>query len=717
LAQGSGPPSNPGRLHTGNEVSIGMVALRTALLVALSGQCDGASSSTALNVNPIRKVVTMLQMMQNKVSAEGKKEQELFDKFMCYCSTGIDELKASIDAAGTKIPQVESQLKESAAEKAQLEADTKAAQATRAECKEAIAAATALRTKEAAVYAKTSGDYKTNIAAMGKAITAIESGAGGFLQTSTASIVKKLSIDMEISSADRDQIVSFLSGSQGSEYAPASGQITGILKTMKETMEGDLADATKTEESSVANFDSLVAAKESEIEAATKAVEDKLTRVGNLGVEISTMKEDLDDTEKAMLEDKQFLADLEKGCSTKQAEWDARCKTRTEELLALADTIKILNDDDALELFKKTLPGASALLQVQVTSKELRARAVAVLKSTDYRVDLISLAIKGKKVSMDKVIKMIDDMVVLLGKEQGDDDDKKEMCEKELDKAEDNLKVTETAISDLEKEIADTKEEVATLTDEVATLQQGIKDLDKQVSEATVNRKEENEDYTALLASNTAAVELIGFAKNRMNKFYNPSMYKAAPKRVLSEEERVTLNMGGTLAPTDAPGGIAGTGVSVGFVQMHNRGAPPPPPETFGAYSKKSEESNGVIAMMDAMIADLEKELQEAKFEEEDSQSEYEDFMKDAANKRTQDSKAITDKEGTKADDEASLQTMGEERTDKMKEAMATVDVIQNLHKDCDWLLKNFEVRKTARQGEIDALKKAKAVLSGADFS
>merc|ERR1719329_2121195 len=203
----------------------------------------------------------------------------------------------------------------------------------------------------------------------------------------------------------------------------------------------------------------------------------------------------------------------------------------------------------------------------------------------------------------------------------------------------------------------------------------------------------------------------------RMNKFYNPSMYKAAPKRVLSEEERVTLNMGGTLAPTDAPGGIAGTGVSVGFVQMHNRGAPPPPPETFGAYSKKSEESNGVIAMMDAMIADLEKELQEAKFEEEDSQSEYEDFMKDAANKRTQDSKAITDKEGTKADDEASLQTMGEERTAKMKEAMATVDVIQNLHKDCDWLLKNFEVRKTARQGEIDALKKAKAVLSGADFS
>merc|ERR1719491_1799051 len=175
--------------------------------------------------------------------------------------------------------------------------------------------------------------------------------------------------------------------------------------------------------------------------------------------------------------------------------------------------------------------------------------------------------------------------------------------------------------------------------------------------------------------------------------------------------------MGGTLAPTDAPGGIAGTGVSVGFVQAHNNGAPPPPPETFGAYSKKSEESNGVMAMMDAMVADLEKEMQEADVEAKDAQAEYEEMMKDSGDKRVTDSKSITEKEGTKADDEANLQKAGKERLAKMKEAMATVSVIQSLHKDCDWLLKNFDVRKEARAGEVEALKKAKAVLSGADFS
>merc|ERR1712032_319850 len=125
------------------------------------------------------------------------------------------------------------------------------------------------------------------------------------------------------------------------------------------------------------------------------------------------------------------------------------------------------------------------------------------------------------------------------------------------------------------------------------------------------------------MASNTAAKELINFAKNRLQKFYNPSQYKAPPKRQLSEEERVTLNMGGTLAPTEAPGGIAGTGVSVGLVQAHEQAkkdAPPPPPATWDAYSKKSEESGGVIAMMDSLIADLEKEMQEAELEEKDAQ-------------------------------------------------------------------------------------------------
>jgi len=312
---------------------------------------------------------------------------------------------------------------------------------------------------------------------------------------------------------------------------------------------------------------------------------------------------------------------------------------------------------------------------------------------------------------MTKVIKMVDDMVILLGEEQKADAAKKEQCEKDIDETEDKHKELNVAIADLEKATEETKESIATLTDEIAALTQGIKDLDKQVAEATVTRKEENEDYVATMAGNSAAVELLGFAKNRLNKFYNPKMYKEAPKRELTEEERVTLNMGGTLAPTAAPGGIAGTGV--GLAQV----APPPPPETFGAYSKKSEESNGVIAMIDSLIGDLEKEIQEMEFEEKDSQSEYEEFIEDSANKRSTDSKSLTDKEAAKADAEAELIKLGEETKDKMTENMNTMETLKDLHLDCDWLLQNFDTRKEARTGEVDALKKAKAVLSGADYS
>merc|ERR1711972_74968 len=94
------------------------------------------------------------------------------------------------------------------------------------------------------------------------------------------------------------------------------------------------------------------------------------------------MKNDLSDTEAALLEDKKFLADLEKGCGTKTAEHDAAVKARAEELVALAETIKILNDDDALELFKSTLPSASAsLMQLEESASTARARAVTTLRS------------------------------------------------------------------------------------------------------------------------------------------------------------------------------------------------------------------------------------------------------------------------------------------------------------------------------------------------
>merc|ERR1719230_1254380 len=121
--------------------------------------------------------------------------------------------------------------------------------------------------------------------------------------------------------------------------------------------------------------------------------------------------------------------------------------------------------------------------------------------------------------------------------------------------------------------------------------------------------------------------------------------------------------------------------------------------------------------MIDNLIADLDKEMTQAKAEETDAQADYEQATKDSAQKRAQDSKSLADKQKAKANTNADMEANTEEKAATTKTLMATLEYIQSLHAECDWLLQYFEVRKEARTGEIDSLKNAKAVLSGADFS
>ena len=262
---------------------------------------------------------------------------------------------------------------------------------------------------------------------------------------------------------------------------------------------------------------------------------------------------------------------------------------------------------------------------------------------------------------------------------------KKQYCDEQFDLADDKKKVEEKKIADLETAITESEEGIVTTKEQIDALEDGIRALDKSVAEATEQRKEENEDYTALMAADAAAKELIGFAKNRLNKFYNPKLYKP-PAAFVS-------------------------------ISAHSHDAPPPPPAAVEAYSKKSEESNGIIAMMDSLMKDLDKEMTEAEVTEKDAQGDYETFMQDSATKRAEDSKTLTDKQGALANLETSLGDQKAEKASTEKTLSATNEYIASLHAECDWLIKYFDMRKEARSTEINALENAKAVLSGADYS
>merc|ERR1719410_567624 len=211
------------------------------------------------------------------------------------------------------------------------------------------------------------------------------------------------------------------------------------------------------------------------------------------------------------------------------------------------------------------------------------------------------------------------------------------------------------------------------------------------------------------MTANVAAKRVLEIAANRLAKFYTPKLY-VAPTVDMSEEQRIAVNFGVEEAPP-APE----------FVQVSSHvassAAPPPPPETWDAYQKQSQGHGGVVALINMLKADLEKEINESKVEEKGAQADYESFVADSASKRTSDVKALGNKESVKAELEASIQKLTDDEKSTKAEAYVKAETLHDLHVECDWLLSNFKVRESARASEAEALKNAKAVLAGADYS
>merc|ERR1719271_1892109 len=341
---------------------------------------------------------------------------------------------------------------------------------------------------------------------------------------------------------DRQSAVAFLE--ENSDYAPQSGQIVGILKAMKDDMEAELKEAIEAEEKAVAGFADLKASKEKEIEMATEAIETKMARAGELAVSVVQSKDALEDANEEAADTTKFLATLEKDCATKEADMAERTKMRNMEITAISEAIGILNDDDALDVFKKAPP--SSFVQTvgflqKGDAKASRARKAQALlsqvavnaKDTHLNLLLYTLGSKLKLKSaggFDDVVKMIDDMVVLLGKQQKEDEKQKAYCEDEFDKAADEEAASKTKLAQTDATLAELTDSIGTLMEEISGLGASIASLDKEVADATEQRKEEHAAYVAQMQMNEAAMGLVDKAKNRMQKFYNPTLYKAPPK-------------------------------------------------------------------------------------------------------------------------------------------------------------------------------------------
>merc|ERR1719240_2534153 len=292
------------------------------------------------------------------------------------------------------------------------------------------------------------------------------------------------------------------------------------------------------------------------------------------------------------------------------------------------------------------------------------------------------------------IIKMVDDMVVILTKEGADDEKQKGWCEGEFEKSADEQAAAKTKLGQIGAEISELGDEISELSDAISTLTSEIAELDKTVADATEGRKEDHAAFTESLQLSEVAIGLLAKAKNRLQKFYNPTLYKAAPKTENTMEEKIIE---------------AGT-----FAQIRSHRAKD---DSFNlAPYQKSEKSAGVLGLMDMMVREIETDMKDAEYEEKTSQADYAKLMQESEESRAANSKGVVTKTASKAEVEAKLN----QAKDAVAATNTDLDLIAatlgDLHMQCDFLLQNYGLRKEARTNEVESLKNAKAILSGANF-
>lgn len=666
-----------------------MVAIRPRGLAILAlGVLSAHSSKEGAGVrgsaNPVRKVVHLLQNMKHKVEEEGETQEKLYEKFACYCKNNAGVLGASMESAQSKIPQLTAELESASQRRVQLEDEVYQHKVDVAAAMDAQKKATAVRQREAKAHKKYLEEQSIEMDAVEKAVGALGMG-GSFLQSNMAQVVLQAANSNEdIDEEDRQQLLAFLANS-GSTESPTSGIIIGILKQMAATLKKTIGDAVRKENSAAKVYDELMAAKTKELEALKQAIRSKNKRKSEFAVLSAQLKEDLEDTQKGLNQDMKLAAQMQTSCGTKGKEYKQESITRQKELQAISETIAILTSDESRTLLKKTLPSSSSsFLQLQTTMTKVRTQAMSLLRQARShqfgdrsRLDLIVLALHGKSVGFEAVIPKIDTLVQELEEEQAADVKKKVYCQTRLDEAEDKSKSLDRSIASTKDAISSEKESLAATEDDLARLDKHIKELDKDVAEATEQRKEEHSAFLKQMADNTAAKELLEFAKQRLQSFYGAALAQA-----------------GELAQAD------------------DSALPEVP-----SYKKKTSESNGILSILNALIADIEKDMAALKVEEQDAQKDYETTVRDAKDSRTTDSETFMAKEDARVNVKTKLEDDKGENKNLVKELMANEEHTSSLHRACDWLLRNFGTRRAARSSEIENLKNAKLVLSGTEAS
>jgi len=658
--------------------------------------------SAAAKNRPVSKVITLLKDMGKQLEKEAEEDEEIYDKMACWCETNDREKTKSIADAEARVKDLTTKIEELTALSAQLGTEIKNLEKEVAKNQEALDEAIAIREKQAAEFNEEEKDLLGSLSALKAALTVLGKHHGdgeSFLQlpsVHTKAIAATLERELlrhrdilrsALTPSQRRMALSFVQAPEEyfdavptfqQSYAPQSGEIFGILGQMKETFEANLASAQKEEEANQKAFEDLKAAKQEEITSGTEQVEKKSEQLADTDEKNAQAKTDIEDTKASLVADEEFLASLKEKCSMTDQEWEERQKTRQLEMEAVSKALAVLSGDDAHDLFGRTFNPALAQLSSS-TALARREQASRVLKAAAARFHSPKLAALAYRVRLDaftRVKQAIDELMAQLAKDKAAEIKHKDFCTDEFNTNKLQTEKKEREKKDLVAKVEDLEGQIHSLTEAIDALKAEIAEMQVQLKRAGEDREKQNKEFQMTVADQRETQKLLQAALKVLKDFY------------------------------DKQGA---------FVQKKQEPAGPPPPAGFEAY-KKSGASGGVMSLLQQIISDAKAMEAEAIRSEEDAQKAYEDFVKETNASVEAKSKDIVNKSEEKAKAEGDLVEAKEAKEAVMLELEQLSNYNAELHQSCDFVLKNFDLRQTARDEEVEALRQAKAILSGAKF-
>jgi len=699
------------------------MAPKFSIMAPVALAAIGLGRAVQVQDRPVMKIVNMLKDMEAELQAELKDDKEVHETLSCWCETNRKEKTAAIEMANAKIAQLEAAIGEAMAKLKELKEKRTSTLAEVDADHAALSEASALRIKENKAFQAAETDLIEAIQASKQAITVLSKhhpelaqvrSVVGMLQA--ARVPQLMAKSGSLSAGQLQALKAFLQEASGAQsflaipgfksYAPQSGQIFGILQQMQEDFEKSLAESQAAEKKAVEDYESLKAAKEEEIASGRKAIEQYDADIGDISEKHAVALQELDDTEKQLALDEEFLKNLEEKCANSEAEYEQRVKDRMAEIEAVEDTIKILNSDEAFANFGKTVTdpdsatfvaGTASFLQESSNSRleqGMRMSASAALQrigASHGNPKLVLLAASVKLDAFTKVKAEIDKLVAEYKQQMEDEIAHKDWCTAELNKNERETSAGNDKADGLRAKIADLEKEIESLTADLDSTKAANAEMETQMKRASETREGENALFQQTVADQRLTQQILNKAIERMMQVYQTDKLSV---------EKMTATL------VQAPGGphIATSGTHTD---------PGNGPARFADNAEQNAGGNRVIAMLDEVLADSQKTENEAIASESDSQQAYENFMQDSNKSLQNNLNSIANMQEAKAKAEESLSNAKTDLTQTVQELSDLNDVSGDLHKSCDFILKNFDARQAARAAEIDAMNEAKNILSG----